>query len=592
METKANYVLIGLFTLGGIIGALGLLLWFAKVEVDRQYAYYDVLFEDVSGLGSASDVRYNGLPVGQVVDVSLDDADSSLVRVRIEVSADTPVNTETVAQLKSQGVTGVSFVGLSGGSEASTSLPSGSEIPAERTALQSVFEGAPVLLDRAVTLLENVNDVFDTDNREAVGTMLADLASASKRIDTVLSDFEQLSGDLGSAAREVAAFTDRLDTLASAAETTLSTANGTLETTTDTVATIGTFTSSNLVPLAEDLRAATQTANRVLDDVGSQASVIAGKIDDLATRGAVVMDGATRTLDTANQTFASANTAIDDITAFTTTNLVPLSDDLRTTTQTANRVIADAGTQFDRMAGRVDALADRGDVALDTATAALGDAQTTLRDAGAVVAQVDTFMTDELSPLARDLRTTTQTANRVIDDVGTRANAVADKFVTFADDGIALIAVADQTFKNADETLAEVYTAMDDASETLATANKTFEMANQIIENDVSGIISDLRGAATAFTATIKTTSASVDKVADQVLSASSSVKNLAASLENVVTDNERQLTDFMRLGLPSLLKFTEEARGLVVNMERLVSKIERDPGRFLLGTQNSRFKR
>jgi phospholipid/cholesterol/gamma-HCH transport system substrate-binding protein len=94
METKANYVLIGLFTLGGLLGALGLLLWFAKVEVDRQYAYFDILFEDVSGLGSASDVRYNGLPVGQVVDLGLDDADSSQVRVRIEVSADTPVNTE------------------------------------------------------------------------------------------------------------------------------------------------------------------------------------------------------------------------------------------------------------------------------------------------------------------------------------------------------------------------------------------------------------------------------------------------------------------------------------------------------------------
>jgi len=67
METRANFVLIGAFTLFGILGSLGFFLWLAKVEVDRQYAYYDILFENVSGLGEAGDVRYNGLPVGQTV---------------------------------------------------------------------------------------------------------------------------------------------------------------------------------------------------------------------------------------------------------------------------------------------------------------------------------------------------------------------------------------------------------------------------------------------------------------------------------------------------------------------------------------------
>lgn len=586
METKANYVLIGVFTLAGLFGAMAFLLWFAKVEVDRQYSYYDVLFEDVSGLGSASDVRYNGLPVGQVVDIGLDAVDSSMVRVRIEVNADTPVNTETVAKLQSQGVTGVSFVGLSGGSATSAALPSNSEIPSERTALQSVFEGAPVLLDRAVVLLENVNEVFDPDNRAAVSAMLDNLASASARIDVVLSDFEELSGDLGSAAREIAAFTDRLETLADTAGTTLTTATGTLETANTTVATIGAFTTANLVPLAEELRTATQTATRVIDDVGGQAAEIATKIDDLASRGAIVMDGATQTLGTANETFATANTAIDNLNTFTTTNLVPLSEELRSTTQTANRVIGEAGT-------RIDQLAVRGNSVLDSAGVALDDAQNTIRDARTTVARANTYFDEQLTPLTSDLRSTTQTANRVIEDVGARASVVADRFVTFADDGTALIATADQTFANADVTLAAIFEAMDDASETLASANATFESANQIIASaDIDGIITDLRGAATAFTATINQASGSIDSVAQQVLAASTSAANLTASLENLVRANQRQLTDFVRLGLPSALKFTEEARSLVVNIERLVNKIERDPARFLLGTQNSRFDR
>ncbi|MEO0381409.1 MAG: MlaD family protein, partial [Pseudomonadota bacterium] len=407
METKANYVLIGLFTLAGIAGALGLLLWLAKVEVDRQYAYYDILFADVSGLGTASDVRYNGLPVGQVVDLGLDEADSSQVRVRIEVSADTPVNTETVAKLQSQGVTGVSFVGLSGGSATSTALADGSEIPSERTALQTVFEGAPVVLDRAVELLENVNDVFDSGNRDAVSDMLDNLASASARIDTVLEDFESLSGDLGSAAREIASFTERLDAVSDTAETTLRTATGTLETANVTVARVGDLTTQQLVPLAEDLRTASQTANRVIDDVGGQARAIAGRIDELAVRGSEVLDDAGQTLETANQTFTSATTAIEGITAFTASNLVPLSDDLRTTTQTANRVIADAGTEIERIAGRIDGLAERGEIAVDAAVVALDDVQITVRDARTTVARANTYIDEQLTPLTRDLRETT-----------------------------------------------------------------------------------------------------------------------------------------------------------------------------------------
>ena len=91
METRANYVLIGAFTLIGLIGALGFLLWLAKVEVDKRYAYYDVMFEDVSGLGDAADVRYNGLPIGQVTGVALDTTDPSKVRVTLEVDATVPI---------------------------------------------------------------------------------------------------------------------------------------------------------------------------------------------------------------------------------------------------------------------------------------------------------------------------------------------------------------------------------------------------------------------------------------------------------------------------------------------------------------------
>ena len=97
METRANYILIGAFTLFGIFASFGFMLWLAKLDVEKQYAYYDVLFDNVSGLSMAGGVRFNGLPVGQVVGLALDDEDPSKVRVRLEVDAKTPISTETTA---------------------------------------------------------------------------------------------------------------------------------------------------------------------------------------------------------------------------------------------------------------------------------------------------------------------------------------------------------------------------------------------------------------------------------------------------------------------------------------------------------------
>ena len=116
METKANYLLIGLFTITGLLCSMAFLLWLAKVQVDQQYSYYFVHFDNVTGLSNAGDVRYNGLPVGRVVDLQLDPDDPAKVRARIELDVQTPIKTDTVATLQSQGVTGVSFVALTGGS--------------------------------------------------------------------------------------------------------------------------------------------------------------------------------------------------------------------------------------------------------------------------------------------------------------------------------------------------------------------------------------------------------------------------------------------------------------------------------------------
>ena len=116
METRANYVLIGGFTLLASIFLLLFALWAAKFSSDRNWREYQVIFnEPVTGLTEGGGVQYNGIAVGTVDKLRLDAEDARRVIALLKVKADTPVKVDTKAKLSQQGITGVPFIQLTGG---------------------------------------------------------------------------------------------------------------------------------------------------------------------------------------------------------------------------------------------------------------------------------------------------------------------------------------------------------------------------------------------------------------------------------------------------------------------------------------------
>ncbi len=219
METRASYVLIGAFTIFAIFAGLGFFLWLAKVQIDKTYTQYDILFDQVPGLAESSPVRFNGVDVGTVLTIALDRTAASKVRVRIEVSANTPIRQGTEATLASQGVTGVAFVGLDGGTEENPRLPIDpltgvAEIPSKSTTVQGLIADAPDLLKEATTVLENINKFTTTDNAERVGEILANLNESSGRLTKVMDDMSKASVSISAAAENIAAFSGKLDSVA------------------------------------------------------------------------------------------------------------------------------------------------------------------------------------------------------------------------------------------------------------------------------------------------------------------------------------------------------------------------------------------
>ena len=123
METKANYVAVGAFVLACVIGLVVTILWLAGVQYSQEYAYYQTYFKGpVTGLGKGTVTRYNGIDVGRITDLEFDPNDPQSVIVTMQVQPNLNIREDSVASIDSQGLTGGTYVEISGGTAKSPLL--------------------------------------------------------------------------------------------------------------------------------------------------------------------------------------------------------------------------------------------------------------------------------------------------------------------------------------------------------------------------------------------------------------------------------------------------------------------------------------
>jgi len=188
METRANHVLIGAFTIGVFILAILFALWAAKYTTEKSFEEYDVVFQEaVTGLTVGSQVLYSGISVGAVRNLSLVRDDPRKVVARIRLSADTPVKTDTRAKLTLTGLTGTAVIQLTGGSPGSPALqaPEGKRvatIPSEPSALQNIAATASEIVDRVNKLLSNDNVARVTRTLEQLDQVTGAIAGEREEI--------------------------------------------------------------------------------------------------------------------------------------------------------------------------------------------------------------------------------------------------------------------------------------------------------------------------------------------------------------------------------------------------------------------------
>ncbi|WP_298432465.1 MlaD family protein [uncultured Jannaschia sp.] len=439
MEIKANFLLIGLFTLAGIGAVLAAFLWLGAVRIDRDVARYGILFRDVSGLSAAGEVVFNGLPVGRVASLGLHGPDPSLIYVEVEVDAATPIRTDTVAQLTTAGVTGVSYIALIGGTTEAPLLAPGSEgpplIPSRRAGLQSLMADVPGLVEEAASLVGDLRAMTGPETQAGVARIVANLDGASEKLDATLDGMAGLTEGLGAAATQIAGLGDTIAALEgdvrgtlARADTALIAATEGFDALTPAVADARDVMDGAETLLAEDLPATL----RVWRDSGDRLELVLAEAE-AGVSSVRRMSDAVGELATGDGAalLASARTALD-------TAGPALGEELPAALADLRAAAGDARTAIERVSGDVaaataqlDPLASEARAALSEATSLIARAEPSLDALDAALASADGAFTaasivieTDIGPAMADLRGAATAIARDLPEVTARADAV------------------------------------------------------------------------------------------------------------------------------------------------------------------------
>ena len=299
METKANYVLIGAFTIAVTLFLLLFALWAAKYSSDRDWNEFIVVFrEPVTGLDEGANVHYNGIAVGTVEDLMLAPNDPRQVIARLRLQADAPVKSDTRARLSMTSLTGPPIIQLTGGSPDAPPLQPGPDggppvIQTEASALQNIADTANRLVERLDDMLSEENVQRFTATLDNIQTMTGTIAEQREDMRQILLNArmasEQLTVTMDSANRTIDTFdrelAQQLPALVTKIDTTLgrldSAAGGADAILNENRAAINSFANDGLAqlgPTLAELRGLVRDLRRISDRLdGNPAQYLFGR---------------------------------------------------------------------------------------------------------------------------------------------------------------------------------------------------------------------------------------------------------------------------------------------------------------------------
>ncbi len=571
METRANYLLIGVFTLLAILGTLGFFIWLASVQIDRQYNTYGILFEDVSGLNASGDVQFNGISVGKVIGLKIYDKDPAQVLATIEVDSTTPVRSDTVAQLKSQGVTGVAYISLSGGTPAAAPLVAVDDalpiIPSRRSTVQALVDDAPDLVAEATALLAQFKELTGPSAQSHVANILRNLDTSSARLDEALNDFSEISGTVRDATVQITVFTDQLGEIGANLSETLKLADSTLIAAQEALTSADTAVTSAVAPIEGAERVIAQIEGlmqdripTMLDQVSQAVTQANAAIADLQNRTGVTIDAYGETADLLNARLAGLEQTLVDANA-------------------AFVALTTASDNFDALV-------------VGDGTLLVSDAREVLADTKSALAVLEAVVVDDVPAIVTDIKSAVSTATAAIDKVAADLTGLTGRFDPLATEAQATLTSATAVLERARTSLEVFDTTLSGSQGALTSAETAFDAATDLMNTDLEPVLNDLRTASARISAAVDDVSRDFPAITSDLRALIARTDSVVAQVQGAVSATAPGISDFTNSGLPELTRLGAEARGLIGTLNDLARRIERDPARFLLDDRVPDYRR
>ncbi len=200
MYEKINYKLVGLFVLLFSVAATYFGFWLSKSGVNRNnYNYYIAYFdESVDGLNKDSVVKLNGVDVGRVVKISVDNKHITKVRVDMAIRKGLKITDGMYAVLKSQGLTGLRYINIqSERKDGKTIEPNGenSVIKTKVSILADMEKSAPEALNKIVQFSQKLDLLLSDKNIDNFSKILENGAKATHKAVELEEKISSILGD-------------------------------------------------------------------------------------------------------------------------------------------------------------------------------------------------------------------------------------------------------------------------------------------------------------------------------------------------------------------------------------------------------------
>jgi len=205
MYEKINYKLVGLFVVIFSSLAIYFAFWLAKSGLnDKNYNNYISYFsESVDGLNKDSTVKLNGVDVGRVVKILISSKYPSKVRVNMAISSDIKITKDMYAVLKSQGLTGLRYINIEGGTSREYIKPNSDKsiIQTKVSMLANMSNTLPQTLDKLLVFSDKLNELLSKNNLNNLSKILDNSAVVTQKaigiegsINNILKDFNISGG--------------------------------------------------------------------------------------------------------------------------------------------------------------------------------------------------------------------------------------------------------------------------------------------------------------------------------------------------------------------------------------------------------------